>query len=66
MDRREMAQSRKARFVIARETDLDVLRADPAFASILAEGWNETHHETETVGERIWVTIFFTRPTPAP
>jgi len=66
MDRREMAQSRKARFVITRETGLDALRADPAFASILAEGWREAHHETETVGERIWVTIFFTRPTPPP
>ncbi len=64
MERRPMAQSRKARFVIARETDLDVLRAEPSFASILVEGWSEARHETESVGEQIWVTVFFTRPAP--
>jgi len=58
---RQKTQSRKARFFLASETDLDVLRADPVFARILAEGWSEIRHETEQIGDQIWVTVFFTR-----
>lgn len=62
---RQMTQSRKARFFLAPETALDVLRADPAFARILAEGWSEVSHETEQIGDQTWVTVFFNRPVPA-
>lgn len=62
---RQMTQTRKARFFLAPHTALDVLRADPAFARILAEGWSEIRHEIEQIGDQTWITVFFNRPVPA-